>query len=60
MPSAALVPVLFETVKPEGFWGLASSVAICVVWAGVVIYMIGMNGDERNMLKGIFRKRRAE
>lgn len=59
MPCAALVPVLFETVKPEGFLGLASSVAICVVWAGVVIYLIGMNADERNMLKGIFRKRRA-
>lgn len=59
MPCAALVPVLFETVKPEGFWGLAGSVAICVAWAGVVIYLIGMNADERNMLKGIFRKRRA-
>ena len=60
LPCAALVPALFETVKPEGFWGLASSVAICVMWAGAVIYLIGMNGDERNMLKGIFRKRRAE
>lgn len=59
LPGAAVVPALFDLVKPTGFWGLVASVAVCLVWSAIVIYTIGMNEDERNMVKGILLKRRA-
>jgi hypothetical protein len=59
LPGAAVVPALFELVKPTGFWGLVASVAVCLVCSAIVIYTIGMNEDERNMVKGILLKRRA-
>ena len=59
MPCAASVPVLFEMVKPAGLWGTAASVAVCVLWAGLTIYIIGMDHDERNMVRGLLTKRRG-
>ena len=59
LPGAAVVPAFFEMVKPEGVWGLLASVAVCVLWTAIVIYTIGMDGDERGMLKNIMTKRRA-
>jgi O-antigen/teichoic acid export membrane protein len=56
LPLAASVPVLFELVKPEGIWGAVYSVALCVVWAGLTIYIIGMGKDERNMVKGLLKR----
>ena len=56
LPCAACLPVLFELVKPAGLVGAGASVAISVLWAGLVIYIIGMNSDERGMVKGIFKR----
>ena len=56
LPCAALVPVLFELVKPTGLWGAVYSAVISVVWTGTVIYMIGMDTSERNMVKGLLKK----
>ena len=56
LPCAALVPVLFELVKPTGLWGAVYSAVISVVWTGAVIYMIGMDTSERNMVKGLLKK----
>jgi hypothetical protein len=56
LPCAACVPALFEIVKPVGLWGAAASVAICMLCAACVIYIIGMSRDERSMLKGILKK----
>lgn len=56
LPCAAVVPVLFELVKPTGLWGAVYSAVISVVWTGTVIYMIGMDTSERNMVKGLLRK----
>lgn len=60
LPCAASVPVLFEFVKPAGIWGTAASIAVCVVWAGIIIYHVGMDRDERNMVRGLLTKRRGE
>lgn len=56
LPLASSVPVLFELVKPEGICGAVYSVALCVVWAGLTIYIIGMGKDERNMVKGLLKR----
>ena len=56
LPCAAVVPVLFELVKPTGLWGAVYSAVISVVWTGAVIYMIGMDTSERNMVKGLLKK----
>ena len=56
LPCAAVVPVLFELVKPTGLWGAVYSAVISVVWTGTVIYMIGMDTSERNMVKGLLKK----
>ena len=56
LPVAASVPVLFEVIKPEGLWGAVYSAAVCVVWAGLVIYIIGMGADEKNMVKGLLKR----
>jgi O-antigen/teichoic acid export membrane protein len=56
LPCAAVVPVLFELVKPSGLWGAVYSAVISVVWTGTVIYMIGMDTSERNMVKGLLKK----
>ena len=56
LPCAAVVPALFELIKPAGFWGAFYSVSVCVIWSAAIIYMIGMNRDEREMVKGLFRK----
>ena len=58
LPCAAVVPVLFEMVKPEAIWGILSSVAVCVLWAAAAVYVIGMNSEERDMVKGLLTKRR--
>lgn len=59
LPCAAVVPVLFELVKPTGLWGAVYSAVISVVWTGTVIYMIGMDTSERNMVKGLLRKNKS-
>ena len=56
LPVAASVPVLFEVIKPEGLWGAVYSAAVCVAWAGLVIYIIGMGADEKNMVKGLLKR----
>ena len=56
LPCAAVVPVLFELVKPTGLWGAVYSAVISVVWTGTIIYMIGMDTSERNMVKGLLKK----
>jgi O-antigen/teichoic acid export membrane protein len=56
LPCAAVVPVLFELVKPTCLWGAVYSAVISVVWTGAVIYMIGMDTSERNMVKGLLKK----
>ena len=56
LPLAASVPVLFEFVKPEGLFGSLYSCAVCVIWSGLIIYLIGIGADERSMLKGLLRK----
>lgn len=56
LPCAAVVPVLFELVKPTGLWGAVYSAVISVVWTGTVIYMIGMDTSERNMVQGLLKK----
>jgi O-antigen/teichoic acid export membrane protein len=56
LPCAAVLPVLFELVKPTGLWGAVYSAVISVVWTGTVIYMIGMDTSERNMVKGLLKK----
>ena len=56
LPCAAVLPALFELIKPAGLWGAFYSVSICVLWSAVVIYMIGMSPDERNMVKGLLKK----
>jgi O-antigen/teichoic acid export membrane protein len=56
LPCAAVVPVLFELVKPTGISGAVYSAVISVVWTGTVIYMIGMDTSERNMVKGLLKK----
>ena len=58
LPCAAVVPVLFEMVKPESIWGVLSSVAVCVLWAAAAVYVIGMSSEERDMVKGLLTKRR--
>lgn len=60
LPCAALVPSLFEFIKPVGVLGAAVSVVLCIVWTGAVIYIIGMDSDERNMVRGLLTKRRGE
>jgi hypothetical protein len=60
LPCAALVPALFEFIKPAGVLGAAVSVVLCIVWTGAVIYIIGMDSDERNMVRGLLTKRRGE
>lgn len=59
LPCAAVVPVLFELVKPTGLWGAVYSAVISVVWTGTVIYMIGMDTSERNMVKGLLKKNKS-
>jgi O-antigen/teichoic acid export membrane protein len=59
LPCAALVPVLFEMVKPEALLGVLCSVALCLIWAAATVYVIGMNSDERKMVKGLLLKRRG-
>ncbi len=56
LPLAASMPVLYELVKPEGICGAIYSVAICLCWAGLVIYIIGVGTDEKNMLKALFKR----
>ena len=56
LPVAASLPVFFEMIKPEGLWGAVYSAAVCVVWAGLVIYIIGMGEDEKNMVKGLLKR----
>ena len=56
LPVAASVPVLFDMIKPEGLWGAVYSAAVCVAWAGLVIYIIGMGADEKNMVKGLLKR----
>ena len=56
LPCVAVVPAFFEFVKPEDIWGTCYSIAICVIWAAIMIYAIGMGREERNMLKGLFKK----
>lgn len=60
MPCAASVPILFEKIKPSGVYGMLSSVAVCVIWAAALIYIIGMDRDERNMVRGLLTKRRGQ
>lgn len=57
LPVASLLPVLFEFIKPDGFWGLVCSAAVCVASAGTVIYFIGMDADERNMVRNILKRK---
>lgn len=59
LPCAAVVPVLFKLVKPTGLWGAVYSAVISVVWTGTVIYMIGMDTSERNMVKGLLKKNKS-
>lgn len=59
LPCAAVVPFLFELVKPTGISGAVYSAVISVVWTGTVIYMIGMDGSERNMVKGLLKKNKS-
>ena len=59
LPCAAVVPVLFEQVKPTGISGAVYSAVISVVWTGTVIYMIGMDTSERNMVKGLLKKNKS-
>lgn len=60
LPCAASVPILFEKIKPSGVYGMLASVAVCVIWAAALIYIIGMDRDERNMVRGLLTKRRGE
>lgn len=60
LPFAASVPMLFEFVKPAGIWAAVASVAVSVIWAGVVIYLKGMDSDERSMVRGLLTKRRGK
>lgn len=57
VPAAVSVPCAMELIKPEGFAGMAMSVAVCVVWAALMVYLVGLTGDERKMVKGYFVKR---
>ena len=59
LPCASVAPALFEIVKPEGICGLLCSVAVCVIWAGTVVYLVGMSRNERNMIKDLLTKRRG-
>jgi hypothetical protein len=59
LPCAAVVPVLFELVKPTGISGAVYSAVISVVWTGTVIFMIGMDTSERNMVKGLLKKNKS-
>ena len=56
LPLAASVPVLFEYFKPDGIWGAVYSIVVCLFWAGLVIYVIGMGRDERNMVKSLLTR----
>lgn len=60
LPCAAFVPVLFEFIKPAGLWGAAASVAVCVLWTGLVVLSAGMDSDERNIVRGLLPKRRGK
>jgi hypothetical protein len=60
LPCAASVPILFEKIKPSGVYGMLASVAVCVIWAAALIYIIGMDRDERNMVRGLLTKRRGQ
>lgn len=57
LPCAASVPVLFQFVKPSGLLGVFESVALCLIWNGFVIYILGMDKDERAMLRKLVTKR---
>ena len=57
LPCAASVPVLFQFVKPSGLLGAVESVALCLIWNGFVIYILGMDKDERAMLRKLVTKR---
>lgn len=59
LPCAAVLPVLFELVKPTGISGAVYSAVISVVWTGTVVYMIGMDTSERNMVKGLLKKNKS-
>jgi hypothetical protein len=56
LPCVAVVPALFEFIKPDGIWGTCCSIVLCVIWSAIMIYTIGMGREERNMLKGLFKK----
>lgn len=56
LPCAVSIPVLFELMKPAGIWGAAFSVAISVVWTAFVVYIIGMEKDERSMVAGLLKR----
>lgn len=56
LPCVAVVPALFEFIKPDDIWGTCYSIALCVIWSAIMIYTIGMGREERNMLKGLFKK----
>lgn len=60
LPCAASVPVLFEFIKPAGLWGAAVSVAVCLLWTGLVVLSAGMDSDERNIVRGLLPKRRGQ
>lgn len=54
---AAVLPYAFVRFIPDGYWGFAVSVPLCVICAAVSILYIGCSAAERKELWGMVKKR---
>ena len=57
VPLVIWVPFVLEFYKPAGFIGFLTSSGICMLWTLIMIYCVGLSSDERQMLKGIIRRK---
>lgn len=57
VPLSAAVPAALELVKPEGFAGMLISVAVCVLWTALMMFAVGLTGDERMKIIGYLKRR---
>lgn len=55
-----VLPILIDVVKPAGFAGFILSAGLCLLWSSFVIWVLGLNAQERmwawNTIRNKFRK----
>ena len=54
---ALVVPLIICRLLPEGFWGFAASVAICVLSAMLSVSFIGLSGSERREIVSMIKEK---